>query len=518
MHAVAQVAQPGHARVAAARTVPDVWHHGARAPGTGNQAMLRALSRIAPRVQTKLEVGAADHPLEQEADQVAAQVMRMPEPMPVVTSAPGVLRRACAACADADHKLARKAVGDGVRADAAAPASVHAALAGSGTPLAPSTRNFFEPRLGLDLGAVRIHTGGVAAQSAQAIGARAYTLGSDIVFAAGTYFPGSTAGRQLLAHELAHVVQQCDAASGAVIRRVTEDPATKRKSFDCPQFAGDTKLEACLNDADRLRPGETGESVRKVQNSLLLDGEDLGSGGISGNYDAATGQAVKAFKAKYHLGFETFPDVGPGTTAKMDDLCLGPVPAKPRQPPGTTPAVQAATANRERLSALGFASTTMLALQQAVVAGQDAAAIRKSFPSAVLALGRWLKAKPEDGDFAATVQTTLDLINRNIGAPSAIGVPPASDATCSVAPCLLDGFGCTSAAAGVNVCHGFLVSNEDCQRDVLMHEFYHSIGLHKERANRAAIAKPADAFDNADSMAELVTELAGSPTDRCSRP
>ncbi len=70
----------------------------------------------------------------------------------------------------------------------------------------------------------------------------------------------------------------------------------------------------------------------------------------------------------------------------------------------------------------------------------------------------------------------------------------------------------------MNVCQGFLVSNLDCQRDVLLHEFNHFIGMHNERSDRGKVTKPADAFDNADSMAELVTELAGSPTDRCSSP
>ena len=103
-------------------------------------------------------------------------------------------------------------------------------------------------------------------------------------------------------------------------------------------------------------------------------------------------------------------------------------------------------------------------------------------------------------------------------AGNTIGVPPASDATCGVAPCLINGFGCTSNTAGVNVCHGWVNSNQDCQRDVLIHEFNHLIGMHNERADRGSVKTPADAFDNADSMAEFVDDLNGSPTDRCSNP
>jgi hypothetical protein len=77
----------------------------------------------------------------------------------------------------------------------------------TGQPLDRETRGFFEPRLGRDLGSVRIHTGDAAAESARSVDARAYTLGRDIVFGSGEYAPHSESGRHLLAHELAHVAQ-----------------------------------------------------------------------------------------------------------------------------------------------------------------------------------------------------------------------------------------------------------------------------------------------------------------------
>jgi hypothetical protein len=138
-----------------------------------------------------------------------------------------------------------------------APPIVHEVLRSSGQPLAPSTRAFMEPRFGhdfsrvstsapsmaqaklaigqagdqyeheadataarltdgsapkgergYDFGDVRIHTGARAAQSARAVNATAYTVGRDIVFGAGQYAPNTARGRQLLAHELTHVVQQ----------------------------------------------------------------------------------------------------------------------------------------------------------------------------------------------------------------------------------------------------------------------------------------------------------------------
>ncbi|MGN6674241.1 MAG: eCIS core domain-containing protein, partial [Thermomicrobiales bacterium] len=82
------------------------------------------------------------------------------------------------------------------------------ALGSPGQPLDPDIRAVMEQRFGHDFSGVRIHTDAQAAESAQAINARAYTIGQDVVFGAGEHQPHSSAGRHLLAHELAHVVQQ----------------------------------------------------------------------------------------------------------------------------------------------------------------------------------------------------------------------------------------------------------------------------------------------------------------------
>ena len=74
--------------------------------------------------------------------------------------------------------------------------------------LPESTRSFFENRFGHDFSRVRIHTDAKAAESAQSINARAYTVGNDLVFNRGQYAPDTSAGRMLLGHELTHVVQQ----------------------------------------------------------------------------------------------------------------------------------------------------------------------------------------------------------------------------------------------------------------------------------------------------------------------
>ena len=81
-------------------------------------------------------------------------------------------------------------------------------MSGSGSPLPPATRAFFEPRFGSDFSGVRIHTDSRAAETAKSLQARAFTVGNNIAFGSGQYAPESQTGRHLLAHELTHVVQQ----------------------------------------------------------------------------------------------------------------------------------------------------------------------------------------------------------------------------------------------------------------------------------------------------------------------
>ncbi|MEZ4771295.1 MAG: DUF4157 domain-containing protein [Caldilineales bacterium] len=96
----------------------------------------------------------------------------------------------------------------GAPASAEAPPIVHDVLRAPGQPLDADTRTWMESRLGADFRAVRVHIDVRANQSAQAIGARAYTVGHNVVFGAGGYAPRTGEGKSLIAHELAHVEQQ----------------------------------------------------------------------------------------------------------------------------------------------------------------------------------------------------------------------------------------------------------------------------------------------------------------------
>src|SRR4029077_9193611 len=103
------------------------------------------------------------------------------------------------------------------------PPIVHEVLEAPGQPLDVQTRAFMEPRFGHDFGHVRVHTDVKAADSARAVNALAYTVGRDIVFGAGRYAPDKSEGRGLVAHELAHVLQQSGAHSTSASLRCSNE-------------------------------------------------------------------------------------------------------------------------------------------------------------------------------------------------------------------------------------------------------------------------------------------------------
>jgi hypothetical protein len=106
-----------------------------------------------------------------------------------------------------EEPLMRKEAGTARTPDAVPPV-VHEVLRSPGQPLDPNMRSFMEPRFGHDFGRVRVHTDAKAAASAQAVNASAFTVGSHVFFNSGVYQPRTESGCRLLAHELAHVVQQ----------------------------------------------------------------------------------------------------------------------------------------------------------------------------------------------------------------------------------------------------------------------------------------------------------------------
>lgn len=187
-------------------------------------------------LQPKLQVGRPDDALEQEADRIADQVLRMPDAgglqsgIDPAAIRPLSIQRMCSQCEEELHRRH-----DGVSADnsTAGLGQVDSTLQQPGRPLDPAARAFFEPRFGVDFSAVRIHTDTQAAESARAVSALAYTVGRDVVFNTGQYAPHSDSGRRLLAHELTHVVQQRGVASpGAQPGRVSRQQAPPEGARD----------------------------------------------------------------------------------------------------------------------------------------------------------------------------------------------------------------------------------------------------------------------------------------------
>ncbi len=146
-----------------------------------------------PLLPAKLAVGAVDDPLERAADRVAHRAMQ-PRGGPLAAGVPRA--RSVALPEGAAHVL-----GSG------------------GQPLDLATRGFFEPRFGSDFSSVRVHTDDHGAASARLLEALAYTVGDHVVFSKDQYEPTGLPGRRLLAHELAHVVQQRGSGAGPYVQR-----------------------------------------------------------------------------------------------------------------------------------------------------------------------------------------------------------------------------------------------------------------------------------------------------------
>ncbi len=154
------------------------------------------------------------------------------------TSEP-VVQRECECGGTCDHCRHEDEEGTLQRASkdalpGAVPPVVHQVLQSRGEPLDPRTRAFMEPRLGAELGGVRVHRDTHAADSARAVQARAYTVGNHVVFGSGQYAPHSDAGRRLIGHELVHVLQQGAAPGSAVAPRAAAQGGAMLQRDDGP--------------------------------------------------------------------------------------------------------------------------------------------------------------------------------------------------------------------------------------------------------------------------------------------
>ncbi len=178
-------------------------------------------------IQPKLKISQPNDKYEKEADRVADMVMRMPESngqqqgnpeeeeeeevvQPKLLSSQGspIIQRQTEIEEEEEEVVQAKAEAGHTPLVASRVATGINSLRGHGKPLPQSTRNFFEPRFGRDFSHVQIHMGPQATKLTQGVNARAFTMGSAVVFGEGQYSQNSLDGKNLLAHELTHVVQQ----------------------------------------------------------------------------------------------------------------------------------------------------------------------------------------------------------------------------------------------------------------------------------------------------------------------
>ena len=216
------------------RGVPD--EHNAILPRTNSPHLGHDFGRVPARppiaggIKTKLAINSPGDEYEQEADHVAEQAMKMPEPKPQSACACG---GGCPKCkvqqlSQDAARVQTRSSGSTKTEQNSAPPIIQDVLQSPGRPLESATRADIEPRLGHDFGEVRVHTDNKAAMSALAINALAYTAGQHVVFGANQYSPSTANGRRLLAHELTHVVQQAgshmvrQARPGIVQRQETD--------------------------------------------------------------------------------------------------------------------------------------------------------------------------------------------------------------------------------------------------------------------------------------------------------
>ena len=170
-------------------------------------------------IQPMLTIGPSDDHYEREADMIAERVVSTPENHFIQPKnlSPLLIQKKCAECEEEEKKMIQPKSRSSANIEV--PSEINAALNTDGKLMDIGTKSYMESRFGYDFSNVQIHTGQVAARSANSINALAYTSGHDIVFNEGQYAPGTESGKKLLAHELTHVVQQ---KSGKIQRKVIQ--------------------------------------------------------------------------------------------------------------------------------------------------------------------------------------------------------------------------------------------------------------------------------------------------------
>lgn len=179
---------------------------------------------------------------------------------------------------------------------------------GGGAPLSGSVRARMEPKLNADLSAVRVHTDGESSEAAKDLGARAFTVGSDVHFHAGEFQPGSKEGDKLLAHELTHVVQ----GQKSGVQRKAEDGAEAKEGGEevsDPAEPAEKEADAVGGAvADELHGDKKEDAAAKGGGGGGDDGQKVDVGAAAQEVDAE--KEKKPGEKKKNKVKEAAPDIG----------------------------------------------------------------------------------------------------------------------------------------------------------------------------------------------------------------
>jgi hypothetical protein len=179
--------------------------------------------------------------------------------------------------------------------------AVARASSSSGAALPEGLMRKFESSLGADLSGVRVHTGGESADAASAVGAKAYTLGQDIHFGAGHFDPSSSTGEHLLAHEVAHTVQQRGGVARMQLKHSVSSPG------DSHEVEADRAADAMVSGGSFAISGSTSTMVSRDParpgNASYANGNPNNVGGNqSGNGETERAESQEEIEAALAKG------------------------------------------------------------------------------------------------------------------------------------------------------------------------------------------------------------------------
>ncbi|MGB1254077.1 MAG: eCIS core domain-containing protein, partial [Candidatus Promineifilaceae bacterium] len=241
---------------------------GSAAPVDSGAPASSTTGKSSVTVQTKMTVNEVNDPFEQEADQVADQVMKTPTAAAPPPS--GDLNNEGGTSAISRLVIQRVGGSDplgGATVNAGVENRVNK-LDGGGEPLSDSSRSFFESRMGADFSDVRIHRDASSAELSQDLNARAFTTGNNIAFNSGEYNPGTPDGDRLLAHELTHTVQQ--GAAGDLSRQTIQRKAIPLPEPPQPEATPELDGEASA----ALEAGQ----MPQMSEEMMAKAEEMGFG------------------------------------------------------------------------------------------------------------------------------------------------------------------------------------------------------------------------------------------------